>query len=355
MSADVLAAGAAAGPAGPDCDSRAERRGPRVRTLAEWLTDPVVATPPRWVLPPFVQAGEVALLSAPPKMGKSQLVSQLAADLSAGGTALDGTALAAAPVLWLAVDESVRRLVPRLNGLGADLDRMHVYERDPGQVLTADALARLMSDIRPALVVLDTTSQLALDSRVEMNDAVSVNGFLRPLVDAVRGGSTADAPCAGMFIHHAPHHAKRAAGSQQWGAVPDAIFVLSRPGRGGPSASDGEDADDPGPEDGRRILSGTTRAEGAIHLAVKFADGRYASANPLPLAERIRTHLATMDTGPGCSSAAALRDQLGGSDKDVAAVLRRLREDGVVLVQGGGPTQHYVLAERAPAVDDNGA
>jgi hypothetical protein len=70
-----------------------------VRPLGALLTDPAVTAPPRWVLPPLVESGEVALLSAPPKTGKSHFVSQLAATLSTGGAALDGTPLPAGVVL----------------------------------------------------------------------------------------------------------------------------------------------------------------------------------------------------------------------------------------------------------------
>ena len=81
---------------------------PLARTLGDLLTDPRV-TPSPLGAAAVVEAGEVALLSAPPKMGKSHLASQLAATLSSGGQAIDGSPLRAAPVLWLGVDESVRR------------------------------------------------------------------------------------------------------------------------------------------------------------------------------------------------------------------------------------------------------
>src|SRR5688500_16515684 len=97
---------------------------PSAPSLRDWLTHPRVTAPLLWVLPPFVQTGEVALLSAPPKTGKSSLVSQLAAAVTVGGESLDGKALKPASVLWLALDEPMRRLVPRLVQLGADTSRL---------------------------------------------------------------------------------------------------------------------------------------------------------------------------------------------------------------------------------------
>src|SRR5690606_19790578 len=52
---------------------------PTAKPLEQWLSDPRISEPPLWIMPPLVQSGEVALLSAPPKTGKSQFVSQLAA------------------------------------------------------------------------------------------------------------------------------------------------------------------------------------------------------------------------------------------------------------------------------------
>src|SRR5437868_388789 len=76
---------------------------PTVRTLGELLNDPEVMAEQRLVVPPLVAEGEVALLSAPPKTGKSHFVSQLAADLSRGRPAIDGTPQEAADVLWIGV------------------------------------------------------------------------------------------------------------------------------------------------------------------------------------------------------------------------------------------------------------
>lgn len=320
---------------------------PLARTLGDLLTDPRVTAPARWVLPPFVEAGEVALLSAPPKMGKSHLASQLAATLSSGGQAIDGSPLRAAPVLWLGVDESVRRLVPRLAALGADRARFHVVERDPEHLLTAEHLAWLLEKYEPTLVVLDTTSQLALDTGIDPNDGAAVGGFLRPLVDAVRAASTPETPCAGLFIHHAPNHAARAAGSFQWRAVVDADVVLRRPRRNvDPNAAEpDEDADVPTGDDGARVLEGVTRAFGPFKLRLGFVAGRYALADAaVPLIDRVRTLLTTMETGPGLSSASKLRGRLSCNNSLLLDVLARLEARGEVLTVGVGrsPQRHYV-------------
>lgn len=334
----------------PDAHDPSDVWRPRARSLGELLADPHVTAPPRWVLPPLVEGGEVALLSAPPKTGKSHLASQLAAELSRGGAALDGTPLAAAPVLWLGLDEPARRLAPRLAMLGADPGpgRFVVVEREPGHVLTAAHLAVLLAEYVPALVVLDTTSQLALDARVDPNDGAQVGAFLRPLVDTVRQANAPGRPCAGLFLHHAPHHAARAAGSLQWAAIVDAAVVLRRRHRradpGAPEPDDdGDDA--AGGDDGTRFLEGTTRAGGPLRLRLTFAAGRYSLAGaPVPLVDRLRAELAQLDCGPGVSSAARLRDRLNCQDAALRAALDTLEHRGEVRPVGTrtSPTHHYV-------------
>lgn len=344
-------------------ESRAQAEGtagqvwmPRARTLRDLQSDPHITAPPLWVLPPLVQSGEVALLSAPPKTGKSHLVSQLAAELSRGGHALDGSPLAAGTVLWLAFDEPIRRLVPRLTALGADPDRLHVVEREPGHVLAAGHLSALLAEHTPVLVVLDTTSQLSQDRGIDANDAAQVGPFLRPLVDAVRLAATPDVPCAGVFIHHSPHHASRAAGSLQWGAIPDADVVLRRRRR---EVNDDEAG---AADDCERILEGVTRAEGPFKLTLSFSAGRYALADaPLPLIDRVRTQLLH-DHGPGISSANRLRADLSCQQAALADVLRKLELRGEVKFVGArrSPKAHYVPTEAmrlyvsgSPQVDGN--
>jgi hypothetical protein len=319
---------------------------PRARTLGALLADPALTEPPRWVLPPLVQSGEVALVSAPPKTGKSHLVSQLAAQLSIGGTALDGAPLAAGVVLWLGFDEPLRRLAPRLEALGAHPERVRVVEREPGHLLTANHLAALITEHRPVLVVLDTTSQLALDHGVDMNDGAQVGPFLRSLIDAVRAAASPETPCAGLFIHHAPHHTSRAAGSLQWGAIVDATLVLRRPRRNtDPRAPEADDLDDDVGDDGARILEGVTRAGGPLKLRLTFSGGRYAQADaPSPLIDRVRTLLVQLDCGPGVSSAAKMRDHLRCRDAALQDVLAELQRRGELRAVGKprSPGFHYM-------------
>lgn len=320
---------------------------PTVRTLASVLTDPSVTAEPDYVAPPFVEAGEVALLAAPPKAGKSTLVSQEAAALSMGGVGLDGESLRQGRVVWIAYDEPLRRLAPRLEALGAHPDDFRIIVREPGQVLRAPHLADLLAEHQPRLVVLDTTSQLATDSSCDPNDGQAVAAFLRPLVDVIREASSAS-PCAGIFIHHSPHHASRAAGSVQWAAVVDTVAVLRRRRRGVDLRTDepGDDgeADDTG-DDGERILEGVGRAAGPFKMRLQFTAGRYSLAEtPPPLIERLRTLLTSLDCAPGVSSGAKLRERLRCQSAALYSALDELESRGEVKAIGAAKSRnrHYV-------------
>lgn len=326
---------------------------PTVSTLGALLDDPVVTAQERYIVAPLAAEGEVLLLAAPPKTGKSHFVSQIAADLTTGRDAIDGSMQSAGDVLWIGVDEPARRLAPRLAALGADHTRMHIVLREQGHVLRAAHLGVLLDQVRPVLLVLDTTSQLALDCGVDANDGKEVGVFLRPLVDVIREFNAAQIRagargCAGLFIHHAPHHAARAAGSLQWGAIVDAELVLRRKRRRidpNENESDDDENDATAGDDGTRILEGVTRSGGPIRLRFGFESGRYIPAGlPAPLIERVRMLLMNGPVGPNLSSANKMRARLSCQNLALSAVLADLVQRGEAQFVGKerSPLGHYI-------------
>ena len=96
-------------PAAPEPPSPA-----RLRTA--WTADELMAAefpPPRWAVPGILAEG-VSLLAGPPKIGKSWLSLGLALAIAAGGKALDAITVAAGPVLYLALEDTPRRLQTRI-------------------------------------------------------------------------------------------------------------------------------------------------------------------------------------------------------------------------------------------------
>jgi hypothetical protein len=81
-----------------------------------WTADQLMAAqfpPPRWAVPGVLAEG-VNLLAGPPKVGKSWLSLGLALAVAAGGRALASITVTAGPVLYLALEDTPRRLQSRM-------------------------------------------------------------------------------------------------------------------------------------------------------------------------------------------------------------------------------------------------
>jgi hypothetical protein len=74
---------------------------------------------PRWAVPGIVCEG-VTLLAGPPKVGKSWLALNLALDIAAGTPALGSIDVDPGPVLYLALEDTPRRLQSRMRTVLAD-------------------------------------------------------------------------------------------------------------------------------------------------------------------------------------------------------------------------------------------
>ncbi|MFF0129988.1 AAA family ATPase [Streptomyces mirabilis] len=93
----------------------------RIRTA--WTADELMATEfpaPKWAVPGIISEG-VNLLAGPPKVGKSWLSLGLALSVAAGGQAMDSVPVESGPVLYLALEDTPRRLQTRMRKiLGSD-------------------------------------------------------------------------------------------------------------------------------------------------------------------------------------------------------------------------------------------
>ncbi|WP_354642897.1 AAA family ATPase [Kitasatospora camelliae] len=86
----------------------------RIRTA--WTADELMAAQfpePRWAVPGLIAEG-VNLLAGPPKVGKSWLSLGLALSVAAGGRAMDRVQVEGGPVLYLALEDTPRRLQARM-------------------------------------------------------------------------------------------------------------------------------------------------------------------------------------------------------------------------------------------------
>jgi RecA-family ATPase len=108
----------------PGDEPPAAADGPPPRLRTAWTADELMAEqfpPPRWAVPGLIAEG-VNLLAGPPKVGKSWLSLGLALAVAGGDDALGSIPVQAGPVLYLALEDTPRRLQSRMGKL---LDERH--------------------------------------------------------------------------------------------------------------------------------------------------------------------------------------------------------------------------------------
>ena len=225
----------------------------------------------------------------------------------------------AGPVLWLAIDEPLLRLAQRFSTLDTDEDVFRIVGREATRI-TPDSFAALVNQEDPALIVIDTLSQMASDSAVKPNEAEGVALFLKALVPAIQTRQH----CGSLFLFHAPHHSARAAGSVQCAAICDATLVLRRPMARAlkPGKSPDHAPEEVGGEDGRRILEGVTLWNREQRTKLSDLDGRYViGTGAAPLIDRARWVLTNTEPGAGKTSSPARLPRCSASATEVVGRL----------------------------------
>jgi hypothetical protein len=196
-----------------------------------WLRDEKF-DPLQYHLPGIIPEGST-LLVGPPKIGKSWLLLSLALGVASGGRVL-GLSVDARPVLYLALEDSNRRLQSRcerlLGAVSSIPDRFEYMTRiQPGQVLaTVEAWLETCPDTAP-LVILDTLGKVmppAVIGESSYQRDYRVGSALKHLVD--------DRPGSALVI---AHHDRKAntddfvdavSGTHGLAGSADTIVVLAR-------------------------------------------------------------------------------------------------------------------------------
>ncbi|MEU8750752.1 AAA family ATPase [Streptomyces chartreusis] len=104
-------------PSDPGAVSAALPKRERPRTA--WTADQLMAAhfpEPKWAVPGILAEG-VSVLAGPPKVGKSWLSLGLGLSVAAGGKAFDSVPVQGGPVLYLALEDTPRRLQTRMGKL----------------------------------------------------------------------------------------------------------------------------------------------------------------------------------------------------------------------------------------------
>jgi hypothetical protein len=199
-----------------------------------WTADELMAhvfPPPRWAVPELVAEG-LTLLAGPPKVGKSWLSLGLALDVARGGRALGYVDVEQGDVLYLALEDTGRRLQSRLRTLlgGHPAPRALTLATACERMPEGSARIRKWLDEHPGarLVVVDVLA------RVRPGQAPGAPAYQADYT-ALAGLKTVadDYGVAVLVVHHT-----RKAAADDWvdtisgthgiAGAADAIMVLSR-------------------------------------------------------------------------------------------------------------------------------
>ena len=201
---------------------------------------------PQYHLPGIIPEG-CTLLVGPPKIGKSWLLLSLALGVASGGRVL-GLSVDQRPVLYLALEDSDRRLQSRcckLLGTKDDIPDVFAYltRIEPGSVLETVALALdQLPDGGPApLVILDTLGKVmppAVIGESGYQRDYQVGSALKHLVDDREGAAL-------VIAHHdrkadADDFVDAVSGSHGLAGSADTIVVLARARQGEQRAAEGD-------------------------------------------------------------------------------------------------------------------
>jgi len=153
--------------------------------LLLWRASEIEAKPIRWLWPGRIARGKVSIIAGHPGVGKSQITAYIAGVVTNGETwPVDGTRCEqGSVVVFSAEDDSADTIRPRLEAVGADLDRAFLEKERRFNALDPDIPkleAVLAGEPSIALVIVDPISAYFGSTDTHRNAAV--RGALTPLV-----------------------------------------------------------------------------------------------------------------------------------------------------------------------------
>lgn len=287
-----------------------------LRTLTDWLADPAALDPPKVLVPYLVLDGRVTLLAAREKAGKSTLLGQAVATLSRGGHFL-GQPCGPGRVIWYAIDEAAPDAVRRLSQCGAEGDMVVIQSQKP----TPEHLRHHINEFKPALVVIDTLTELLTGRLQSDRDAMDMNRALGPYMDVFR-----DTKTAAVLVHHATKDGREYRGSGQLGAKVDVIAMLRIPS----TVNEQDEDPDMDPEsETRRILDVKGRGiQGKDRLFFDGTEYRLGEGD-MGLSARIMKAVSE-----GSDSLNKVVAAVRGRRETVANTVNQLVESGKLMREG---------------------
>ena len=190
--------------------------------------------PPKWAVPGVIAEG-VTLLAGPPKVGKSWLALNLGVSIAEGSPALGSVPIEPGPVLYLALEDTPRRLQSRMRTVLAGrhaspeltLDTYCPPLPDGGDTYIAGWLEE---NHGARLIIIDVFTKIRGRPPVGTNSAYEADyaaiGTIKRLADAYR--------VAVLLVHHvrkatSDDFLATVSGTNGLAGAADAVLVLERP------------------------------------------------------------------------------------------------------------------------------
>ncbi|MCA4132962.1 helicase RepA family protein [Arthrobacter sp. M4] len=296
---------------------------------ADWLLSQYFP-PVNYVIDGIIPEG-LTLVVAPPKFGKSWFVLDLAVNTSNGTPALGCVPTKAAPVLYLALEDGLRRLQGRLRTLGVT----HASNRLSflTQVPRGDMLATIQEYMdlhqgKNPVVILDTLGKAmppAIGGETQYDRDYRVVGALKRLADDNPGSAV-------ILVHHtrkmeSSDFLDAVSGTQGIAGAADTILVFKRSRLDKQAsllvtsrdAAEGEYLLDQ-PDTGKWVLAGGSRTEAANAAA--------AAKNTEDVGDRMAEVIALIGRYPEGIRAKDVATLLHLDDGQARVYLRRAFEAG---------------------------
>jgi hypothetical protein len=178
-------------------DARARRKRLHIITMADVEREDI-----DWLWQGRLALRKVTMVDGDPELGKSTITLDLAARISTGSPMPDGERLdgPADVIIASAEDDPGDTIRPRLEAVGADLDRIHHVDLSGPDMMTlpndVPALRSAVEEHRAVLVVLDPLLQF-ISGEVDSYRDQEVRRALHPLVQMA-----ADTRCAVVGVRH---------------------------------------------------------------------------------------------------------------------------------------------------------
>lgn len=276
--------------------------------------------PMAWLVPDIVPAEGLTVLGAKMGMGKSFFLLQLAHALSMG-TPFLGRETRRQGVLYLALEDSERRIKARLNMLGFTLgtDLLFIATTWGKKDAIGDLKHMLNENQGIRCVIIDPIVRFL--SLVDENSYAESYGALGPLKEALDVRQV-----GGIFSHHCKKSIAELdafddlLGSTGWGAACDSRLVLRRQ-RGSPEAT--------------LVAGGRDVMHSESALLFDGANGwtYQGAAEDVRMSDERREILDLLEDGP--LSATEIAKKLEKNYKTTSNLLRKMLDNGKIVMDSG--------------------